>query len=92
VKLVPNPHLQSITGFQPVSAGGRVHHVLACTARGVTMDLNYLLSRHQISLMRARASQCVASRASHRAFAAGYAERIRELQLAFGTQTSAIAV
>ncbi|MDP5280096.1 hypothetical protein Q9Q95_14290 [Sphingomonas sp. DG1-23] len=56
------------------------------------MDLNYLLSRHQISLMRALAAPCVASRASHRAFAAGYAGRIRELQLALGVPLSAVAV
>jgi hypothetical protein len=55
------------------------------------MDLNYLLSRHQISLMRAGAAQCVASRASHRAFAAGYAAQIRALQQAFGTPTPAVA-
>lgn len=55
------------------------------------MDLNYLLSRHQQSLMRASTAPCVASRASHRAFAAGYAERIRELQRTYGTRTSAIA-
>ena len=55
------------------------------------MDLNYLLSRHQIALMRAGAAPCVASRASHRAFAAGYAARIRELQQAFGTRNPAVA-
>jgi hypothetical protein len=55
------------------------------------MDLNYLLSRHQISLMRASAAPCVASRASHRAFAAEYAQRIRHLQLDLGTHSSAIA-
>lgn len=55
------------------------------------MDLNYLFSRHQVSLMRASAAPCLASRASHRAFAAGYADRIRELQLEYGVRSVAIA-
>jgi hypothetical protein len=44
------------------------------------MDLNYLLSRHQVSLMRADAALCSEARYSHRALARGYADRIRELQ------------
>lgn len=55
------------------------------------MDLNYLLSRHQVSLMRAGASPCVAARAAHRAFAASYAGRIRELQVALGAPLSVVA-
>jgi len=56
------------------------------------MDLNYLLSRHQVSLMRASAAPCVASRATHRAFAAEYAQRICDLQLLLGTRSPAIAL
>ena len=44
------------------------------------MDLNYLLSRHQISLMRAATSACMSSRRSHQGLAAGYAARIRAIQ------------
>lgn len=44
------------------------------------MDLNYLFHRHQVSLMRADAALCPASRSSHRGLALGYAERIRTLQ------------
>ena len=55
------------------------------------MDLNYLLSRHQISLMHADAAPCVASRASHRAFATEYAQRIRDLQQLLGARIPAIA-
>ncbi|PCD03566.1 hypothetical protein COC42_04155 [Sphingomonas spermidinifaciens] len=44
------------------------------------MDLNYLLSRHQISLMRANQSACSSSRRSHQGLAAGYAARIRAVQ------------
>ncbi|GAA0739272.1 hypothetical protein [Sphingomonas trueperi] len=40
------------------------------------MDLAYLLSRHQNALTRAGTAACISSRAAHRAFAAGYAERI----------------
>ena len=46
------------------------------------MDLNYLLSRHQISIMRAEAASCREARLSHRGLANGYADRIRELQSA----------
>lgn len=48
------------------------------------MDLNYLLFRHQVSLMRANAAQCSCSRRSHHGLAAGYAARIRVLQGALG--------
>ena len=52
------------------------------------MDLNYLLSRHQVSLMRADAAVCSEARHSHRGLARGYAERIRELQERLGTGSS----
>jgi hypothetical protein len=52
------------------------------------MDLNYLLSRHQVSLMRADAAACGEARHSHRGLARGYAERIRELQERLGTGSS----
>lgn len=44
------------------------------------MDLNYLLARHQISLMRADAATGPEARYAHRHLARGYAERIRELR------------
>ena len=44
------------------------------------MDLNYLLHRHQVSLMRAEAANSVESRYAHKALARGYAERIEQLQ------------
>jgi hypothetical protein len=37
------------------------------------LDLNYLLHREQISLMRARRAACGSSRASHAGLARGYA-------------------
>ncbi len=46
------------------------------------MDLAYLLSRYQNAMTRSGTAACVSSRASHRAFAAGYAERIRAYRLA----------
>ena len=55
------------------------------------MDLNYLLSRHQISLMRANGASCASARASHRALATGYAEQIRVLQMRTGARFPAIA-
>jgi hypothetical protein len=48
------------------------------------MDLNYLLYRQQVSLMRADAAACSSSRFSHRALAKGYSDRIRTLQVALG--------
>ncbi len=48
------------------------------------MDLNYLLSRHQVSLMRATSALSVEARYAHRAFAKHYAERIRELHAESG--------
>lgn len=44
------------------------------------MDLNYLLSRHQISLMRADEAASCEVRHAHRGLAYAYATRIRELQ------------
>jgi hypothetical protein len=40
------------------------------------MGLNYLLHRHQISLMRAKAATCVEARRAHETFAARYATLI----------------
>lgn len=44
------------------------------------MDLNYLLSRHQISLMRADSAASPEAQCAHRAMARGYANRIDLLQ------------
>ncbi|MCR5869688.1 MULTISPECIES: hypothetical protein [unclassified Sphingomonas] len=52
------------------------------------MDLNYLLYRHQVSLMRAKASDCRCASRSHRGLAHGYAERIRVLRSAMGEEGS----
>lgn len=41
------------------------------------MDLNYLLSRHQVSLMRADSAASPEARFAHRALARAYAECIR---------------
>ncbi|MGN8000355.1 hypothetical protein ACTJKY_15460 [Sphingomonas sp. 22176] len=46
------------------------------------MDLAYLLSRYQNALRSTSAAACVASRASHCALAAAYAERIRAYRIA----------
>lgn len=44
------------------------------------MDLNYLFHRQQVSLMRADAAGCVASRYAHRELARGYNDRIERIQ------------
>jgi len=52
------------------------------------MDLNYLLSRHQISLMRADTAGCREAAIAHRGLARGYAARIQEHQRRLGTDSS----
>ncbi|WP_288456813.1 hypothetical protein [uncultured Sphingomonas sp.] len=42
------------------------------------MDLNYLLHRQQVSLMKAAAAVCREARYSHALMAQGYARRINE--------------
>ena len=54
------------------------------------MDLNYLLFRHQISLMQADAAACSEARIAHRGRAGHYAERIRELQSKLGAAPALI--
>ncbi|SFJ60858.1 hypothetical protein SAMN03159338_1922 [Sphingomonas sp. NFR04] len=53
------------------------------------MDLAYLLSRYEISVARAGSAACVSARASHRALASGYAERIRRFRMAGTTAVAA---
>jgi hypothetical protein len=48
------------------------------------MDLNYLFSRHQVSLMRADTAASPEARYAHRRFAALYAARIDERRHALG--------
>ncbi|MFD1786774.1 hypothetical protein ACFSC3_04230 [Sphingomonas floccifaciens] len=48
------------------------------------MDLNYLLSRHQISLMRADAATTREARYSHTGMAHRYADAIRSAQMTLG--------
>lgn len=48
------------------------------------MDLNYLLKRHQISLMRASAATSPEARHAHSGLARGYAARIADLRHGLG--------
>jgi len=48
------------------------------------MDLNYLLHRHQVSLMRADAAACGPSRLAHSGLAALYAGAVSRTQLRSG--------
>lgn len=48
------------------------------------MDLNYLLHRHQVSLMNAASTDCTEARVAHHGMAAAYASRIRALQADLG--------
>jgi len=54
------------------------------------VDLNYLLSRHQISLMRADSASCSEARIAHRGMARAYAERIRVIQKLIGADGTAV--
>ncbi len=53
------------------------------------MDLNYLLHRHQLSLMLANGAPSCEARASHRGLATGYARRIRETRADTGAAETA---
>lgn len=48
------------------------------------MDLNYLLHRHQMSLIHAASASCTEARVAHRGMATAYASRIRALQTDLG--------
>lgn len=50
------------------------------------MDLNYLLHRHQISVMRAGAASCAPSRRAHLGLADLYAEAIARLRETLGAE------
>ncbi|GEM_PF-1876799 len=52
------------------------------------MDLNYLLSRYQISVMRAEGAATREAEIAHRGLARGYAARIREMQIDLGAKPS----
>ena len=54
------------------------------------MDLNYLLSRHQISLMRANTAASSEARIAHRNMARAYAERIRVMQKLIGAEGTTV--
>lgn len=55
------------------------------------MDLNYLLHRHQISLIRASESDGCDVRNVHMRFAAAYAARIDKLGTLAGAEAAALA-
>lgn len=52
------------------------------------MDLNYLLHRHQVALMRAASATCVEARFAHRGMAVAYATQIRDLQTDLGADAT----
>jgi hypothetical protein len=49
------------------------------------MDLNQLLYRQQVSLMRSDVAACSEARVAHRGLANAYGRRITELQREFAT-------
>ncbi|MEI9926650.1 MAG: hypothetical protein WDN44_01690 [Sphingomonas sp.] len=55
------------------------------------MDLNYLLHRHQVSLMRAAGAAGLEARHAHRALARGYAGRIARIQGELGAAAMRLA-
>lgn len=50
------------------------------------MDLNYLLSRHQVSVHKASMASSPEARHAHKGLMSGYANRIRALQLTLGAR------
>lgn len=55
------------------------------------MDLNYLFSRHQLSLLRATSAATPEARCAHRGLADGYAARIGDLQRRAGAAAAPLA-
>lgn len=55
------------------------------------MDLNYLLHRHQVSLMLGDVAASREARRAHHGLAAGYAGRIRVIQQDLGATFGAVA-
>lgn len=55
------------------------------------MDLNYLLYRHQVSLVRARDAASPEARHAHRGLVHGYARRIAELRDALNAPLPVLA-
>jgi len=55
------------------------------------MSLNYLLHRHQVSLMRASVAPSVDVRRAHERFVAAYADRIAALVEPAGATTARLA-
>lgn len=43
------------------------------------MDINYLLKREQISLMKARCAKTIEARMAHEGLARGYSARLRQI-------------
>jgi hypothetical protein len=56
------------------------------------MDLNYLLARHQVSLMRAQDASGCEARVAHRRLAGEYAVRIEALKAQLGADFHTAAV
>ncbi|WP_176472994.1 hypothetical protein [Sphingomonas lenta] len=54
------------------------------------MDLNYLLHRHQISLMRAGMATCGEAEFAHRGLADGYAARIAKFRAKLGASDAMV--
>lgn len=54
------------------------------------MDINELLYRQQVSLMRAAAAACASSRLSHMGLARGYAKRIESVRQSMGVSGSSL--
>ncbi len=52
------------------------------------MSLNYLLHRHQVSLMRAAAAPSADVRRAHEGLAAGYADRVTAIGVPAGATTA----
>jgi hypothetical protein len=56
------------------------------------LDLNYLLHRHQVSLMRADTALCAEARHSHLGLAREYAVRIKRFRTGLGIDSTPLLV
>lgn len=64
--------------------------MLPLTSGETIVDLNYLLHRHQISLVKAENAACNKARRVHDGLATGYAARITEYRDTLGASGSMV--
>lgn len=88
----PRPHIGCIVGRWSVGASDRETRVLPLTLLGASiMDLNDLLHRHQVALMRAASAATNEARESHDGTARCYETKIETVRSILGASGRMVA-